>query len=139
MSIIKILNILLWDVIISNDRRNGEMAFVFESNKLAEDLKNYRKENGLQQEDMASKLSINRSTLSQIETGKLIPNRDQFGSICDLLKLEPKEYFYRKDNDPIIMMMGCLDNSDDEDSFRDVINRIKIRIKYIKLHQRIGG
>ena len=59
--------------------------------KLGERLYNYRRIKGLSQEDVASKLSVTRQTVSKWETDQTLPDLDKIESICELFEITTDE------------------------------------------------
>ena len=114
------------------------MTYVFNSSRFAQELKDFRTQRSISQEDLAANLNLSRSTISQIENGKTLPTREQLISICEKLDCGIEDFFYSENNDPVVFMMGNLTSSDRE-NLESVINRISIKMKYIKLHKRIGN
>jgi transcriptional regulator with XRE-family HTH domain len=113
------------------------MLTVFDKELLANELKTFRRENGLHQNELAEKLGLNRSTVSFFENQKQLPSTEVLNRICDLLG-KPAEYFFvQEKEDPVVFMMGKMDESD-KDTLAKVIERIKVRKKYISLIKRIG-
>jgi DNA-binding XRE family transcriptional regulator len=113
------------------------MLTVFDKELLATELITFRNNNGLRQNELASKLGLNRSTVSFFENQKQLPSTEVLNRICDLLG-KPVDYFFvQKNEDPVVLMMGKMDESD-KDTLAKVIERIKVRKKYISLSKRIG-
>lgn len=67
---------------------NGEIAA-----KIGAKVKQYRENLKIQQEEMAGKLGISRSSLSLIESGKQEPNLDTLAKIAQITKLDLREIF----------------------------------------------
>ena len=119
------------------NNRGGVQTTVFDKELLANELKTFRRENGLHQNELAEKLGLNRSTVSFFENQKQLPSTEVLNRICDLLG-KPAEYFFvQEKEDPVVFMMGKMDESD-KDTLAKVIERIKVRKKYISLIKRIG-
>ncbi|MBR0479171.1 MAG: helix-turn-helix transcriptional regulator [Solobacterium sp.] len=55
-------------------------------------LKSKRQETGLTQEQLSFKLGFDRSTISRIETGKVLPTDEQTTLICQYFELDPSDY-----------------------------------------------
>mgnify|MGYP000333152946 CR=1 FL=1 len=53
-------------------------------------IKELRKEKGLSQGDLASKIGITGPSLSQIETGNSKPKKSTLSKICDELQITPE-------------------------------------------------
>jgi DNA-binding XRE family transcriptional regulator len=113
------------------------MLTIFDKELLANELKVYREKSGLRQSELASKLGLNRSTISFFENQKQLPSTEVLNKICDLLGKSAEYFFVQKDRDPVLLMMGKMDESDKE-TLSKVIERIKVRKKYISLSKRIG-
>lgn len=118
-------------------RRGVEMLTLFDKKTLANELKVYRKRNGLQQSELANKLGLNRSTISFFENQKQLPSTEVLNKICDLLGRSVEYFFVQQNKDPLVLMMGRMDEAD-KDTLSRVIERIKVRKKYISLSKRIG-
>ena len=54
-------------------------------NEIGENIKNYRKEAGMTQEELAEKVGITRAYLSEIERGKKDPSYSKVKKISDIL------------------------------------------------------
>ena len=52
-------------------------------------LKDLRKERGLSQVDLASKVGVQNAYISQIESGKRVPTFETFEDICKALEIPP--------------------------------------------------
>ena len=57
----------------------------FDSKDFGERLKNYRIQKGLSQENMATLLNKNRSTIARYETGEILPDVRDISIICEEL------------------------------------------------------
>lgn len=113
------------------------MMAVFDRKKLAESLKSYRDKSNLTQKELSNRLGVNRSTIGVIESEAQSPSMDVLNKICELLGKNIDYFFTRENRDPIIMMMGKL-VEDDKGTLIRVIERIKVRKKYISLNKRLG-
>jgi len=105
----------------------------FNSNQFALDLKAYRA-NRTQQE-VADELGIHRSTLSQLENEKMIPTLETLRFFCEKTGNPLDTYFIREEQDPVLLMMGKMLDSD-KDNLMEVLDRISIRQKYIAINKR---
>ena len=85
------------------------MLTVFDKELLANELKTFRRENGLHQNELAEKLGLNRSTVS-FRNQKQLPSTEVLNRICDLLE-NLRNTLYRKKEDPVVFMMGKMDES----------------------------
>ncbi len=54
---------------------------------------NLRKSKGLTQEKFAEILKIKRSTLGAYEEGRSLPRIKEFLEMCDLFKVNPKDFY----------------------------------------------
>lgn len=105
----------------------------FNSEKFSVDLKGYRANRS--QQEIADELGIHRSTLSQLENGKLIPSLENLRVFCEKTNKKFDSYFLREEQDPVLLMMGKMKGSDKE-NLMEVLNRISIRQKYIAINKR---
>lgn len=105
----------------------------FNGEKFCADLIKFRGDES--QTSFASKLGVNRSTLSLLENGKQIPSIDILSQLCNLGAVEPNDYFEEIYNDSLIYLMGSLEDEDKE-KIEDLIERIKIKEKYDYLVRR---
>jgi len=111
------------------------MGIYFNQDNFIKKLKEFR--GACKQEEIANILEISRPTLSMLENGKQIPNLDMLMKICNKLKINPNAFFYQEEQSPLVMMMGQLKESDQE-NFREVMDRIAIRQKYFAIAKRCG-
>lgn len=109
------------------------MNIYFNSDLFINDLKNYRK--AKTQSQLAEELEINRATVSQLENGKQFPTLEVIQRFCSLNGVNVQKYFVEENQDPIMLLMGRLID-EDKPKLSDVMERIKIRLKYIELMKR---
>ena len=64
--------------------------------KLGENILNYRKKNGLSQEELGEKVDVTRQTISNWELGETSPNSDQLKALSQALNVSIDELL---DND----------------------------------------
>lgn len=76
------------------------MANINEKSLFGLRIKNYRLSNGYTQDEFCSKIGIDVTTLSKIETGKNFPSFETLSSLIRILKVEPNEFldFARHEN-----------------------------------------
>ena len=72
----------------------------FDMPKFAQDIIAKRKELGLVKSVMAEKLQLNLLTLDRYENNKSIPRPDHLYQICQMLRLDPKDYHTTHQNQP---------------------------------------
>ncbi|HEY9060077.1 MAG TPA: helix-turn-helix transcriptional regulator [Pseudobacteroides sp.] len=113
------------------------MLTVFDRDLLANELKSFREKNDLKQTELAERLGLNRTTISFFENKQQSPSTEVLNKICELINKPIDVFFVRENKDPLLMMMGKMEVSDKETLLR-VIDRIKIRKKYISLSNRLG-
>jgi transcriptional regulator with XRE-family HTH domain len=107
----------------------------FNIDLFARRLREYRSEKS--QSDIAQELGINRSTISLLENGKLIPTLDVLQSFCERIGASLDDFFYKDDKNPILLMMGQMEEIDQQ-RLENVLQRIEIRQKYIAINKRCG-
>ena len=90
------------------------------------------------QNDFASKLNINRSTLSLLETGKQLPSLEVLNTFCEMGGYSIDDYFEKQSNQSIIFLMGSLSENDVE-SVKKIMEKIKIKEKYEILARRCAN
>lgn len=61
---------------------------------LANNIKKYRKIQGITQEEMAKEIGISRSALSRIETGSYFPSANTMRKISDYFNVPIGEIFF---------------------------------------------
>jgi transcriptional regulator with XRE-family HTH domain len=76
---------------------------------VAKNIKKYRERAGLAQKDLAEKLNINVSAISNYETGISSPSIDKLAIICDVLNVRPT------------VMMGLVDEYADRQTEADAL------------------
>lgn len=113
------------------------MLTVFDKDLLAMELKSYRTNNGLKQSELATILGLNRSTISFFENQQQLPSTEVLNRLCDLIGKPVEHFFVQEKKDPLMLMMGKMEESD-KDTLIKVIERIKVRKKYISLSKRLG-
>jgi transcriptional regulator with XRE-family HTH domain len=57
----------------------------------AANLRRWRYEKGLSQEDLADRANINRTYISKLETGQTYAGLEIIGKLADVLEIEPAE------------------------------------------------
>jgi len=65
----------------------------FSREKLAETIRNRRKQLGLTQQELAERTGINRSMLCRLEKQDYVPSVDQLSRLADVLGFDPAEMF----------------------------------------------
>lgn len=65
----------------------------FNKKEFGERLKKYRKDKGLSQENLATAIGKNASTIGRFENGKLIPDAEQIFLLCRELEIDEQELF----------------------------------------------
>lgn len=68
----------------------------FNSKVFGENLKRYREQKGLSQQNLAESIGKNRTTISRFEQGTLLPNAKEISIICDELGIYESDLFNRK-------------------------------------------
>ena len=112
------------------------MAYFFESETFAAALKDYRIKNKLTQEVLAKELDIARPTINLFENQKAKPTREQIEKICTRIEMPISQFFLEKQTDPLLYMMGSLNQRDDREVLVKILERIDIRNRYILLSRR---
>jgi DNA-binding XRE family transcriptional regulator len=87
------------------------------------------------QSTFAEKLNIKRPTLSLLENGKQLPTLDILSRVCELSGKKTDDYFWESRRDPLVFLMGSLDESDKK-RIADMVTRISIKEKYELLSKR---
>ena len=64
-------------------------------------LRDIRNEKNLSQEQLASKLLMNQSKYSRIESGKILPNLQDLNSICNFFQIQHKDILSENNNQTI--------------------------------------
>lgn len=67
----------------------------FDSKTFGENIRKYRKEKGVSQENLANKLNKNKATISRYESGELLPNAEEINLICNELEIYESDLFNR--------------------------------------------
>ncbi len=67
----------------------------FDSKLFGENIKKYRNEKGLSQQNLADLIHKNRTTISRFENGELLPNAEEIKIICDELGIYESDLFNR--------------------------------------------
>jgi transcriptional regulator with XRE-family HTH domain len=57
----------------------------------ARNLRRWRRERGISQEDLAYSAEVNRTYLSKLESGHSYPGLEIIGKLADVLEIEPAE------------------------------------------------
>ncbi|HOJ11787.1 MAG TPA: helix-turn-helix transcriptional regulator [Clostridiales bacterium] len=110
------------------------MIINFNSELFVQKLKEFK--GNKSQNDVANELGINnRSTISLLENGKQIPSLEVLQKLCEKVNLPVDTFFMKETQSPVLMMMGQLKETD-RSKLENVINRIKIREKYIAISKR---
>lgn len=65
----------------------------FQLSDFAQTIKNTRKTEKLSQQDLARKTGMNRTVISRLEAGEYSPSIPQLEALCDVLRLEPTDYY----------------------------------------------
>lgn len=121
---------------MTNTNRGGNKMIVrFDGDKFSQTLRNYR--GNKSQGDVAKELKTNRTTISLLENNKQIPTLEILKKCCEMTNSTIDSFFIKEDNDPIMMMMGQVKHSDKQ-NLLNVLERIKIREKYIAIAKRCG-
>jgi len=87
------------------------------------------------QNDVADELNIKRPTLSLLENGKQLPTLEILTKICSKVDMSIDSFFIKEEQNPVLLMMGQLRESD-QPKLNNVMERIKIREKYIAIGKR---
>lgn len=66
---------------------------VFNKRDFGEKLRKFRKEKGLSQENLASVIGKNATTIGRFENGKLLPDAEQIYLLCNELGIEENDLF----------------------------------------------
>ena len=66
---------------------------------LSEQIKKFRKEKNMKQEELAKKLGKSKSVISNWEKGINKPDADTIAELCKILKITPNQLFNWKEND----------------------------------------
>ena len=105
----------------------------FNKELFAKHLREYRGEKS--QTETAEILGINRATISLLENKKVVPTLEVITGFCEKNNSNIESYFIQLENEPIILMMGKLKETD-KPLLANVIDRIKIRDRYISINRR---
>ena len=68
----------------------------FDSKLFGENIKKYRKINGLSQENLATRLNKSIGTISRFESGELLPNAEEIHILCDEFGISEADLFERQ-------------------------------------------
>lgn len=109
------------------------MAVIFNGDRFSQELKNYRGKKS--QSDVATELETNRATISLLENNKQIPTLEILKKFCEIANFNVDTFFIKEQNDPVMMMMGQVKPADKE-KLLTVLERIKIRERYIAIAKR---
>lgn len=67
----------------------------FDSKLFGENIKKYRTEKGLSQQNLADLIHKNRATICRFENGELLPNAEEINIICDELEIYESDLYDR--------------------------------------------
>lgn len=67
----------------------------FDSKTFGKNIKKYRNEKGLSQQNLADLINKNRATICRFENGELLPNAEEISIICDELGIYESDLFNR--------------------------------------------
>lgn len=110
------------------------MAIIHFNNELFKKIfKEYRGEKS--QKEIAEELGLGRSMVSLLENGKQIPTLEMLKKVCEKTNKDLNDFFLKEQEDPILMLMGQLRESDKE-NLQEVLKRISIREHYIAINKR---
>lgn len=70
--------------------------------ELNERIKKYRKEAGLSQEDLASKIYVSRTLITKYESGSVFPTQENLEKIADALGLKVEDLLSDKEKNEIV-------------------------------------
>lgn len=70
--------------------------------ELNEKIKKYRKEAGLSQEDLASKIYVSRTLITKYESGSVFPTQENLEKIADALGLKVEDLLSNKEKNEIV-------------------------------------
>jgi DNA-binding XRE family transcriptional regulator len=113
------------------------MAYIFESEAFAKALREYREYKKVTQKGLADQLEIARPTINLLENQKTKPTREQLEKICTQIKQPIEAFFYQAQTEPLLYMMGSLNDHEDQDILVQTWERIEIRNRYILLNKRV--
>lgn len=68
----------------------------FDAKIFGENIKKYRNEKGLSQQNLADLINKSRATICRFENGELLPNAEEINVICDELGIYESDLFNRK-------------------------------------------
>jgi transcriptional regulator with XRE-family HTH domain len=113
---------------------------------IAEQIKKIRKEQGLSQQDVADKLSMNRVQYNRIETGKSDPTMNILQRIASVLDISVVEFFEAKKNDtevhtvnePLLQKVRLLEELDEVQK-NSICNMIDTAIANKRLKQALSN
>ena len=105
----------------------------FNKELFAKHLREYRGEKS--QAEISEILGINRATISLLENKKVVPTLEVITGFCEKNNSNIDSYFIQNENEPIMLMMGKLKETD-KPLLANVIDRIKIRDRYISINKR---
>lgn len=105
----------------------------FNKELFTQKLKEFR---GLRsQNDVADELNIKRPTLSLLENGKQLPTLEILTKVSTKTDMPIDNFFIKDEQNPVLLMIGQLRESD-RPRLSNVMERIKIREKYIAISKR---
>ena len=67
----------------------------FDAKIFGENIKKYRNEKGLSQQNLADLINKSRATICRFENGELLPNAEEINVICDELGIYESDLFKR--------------------------------------------
>ena len=67
---------------------------------ICEQVRYYRKKNGMEQKELAQMLGITRSAVTNWEKGRARPDIDLIPRLCEILKITPYELLQMEDQNP---------------------------------------
>ena len=68
----------------------------FDAKIFGENIRKYRNEKGLSQQNLADLINKSRATICRFESGELLPNAEEINVICDELGIYESDLFNRK-------------------------------------------
>jgi transcriptional regulator with XRE-family HTH domain len=105
----------------------------FNKELFAQKLKEYKGTKS--QNDIADELDIKKPTLSLLENGKQLPTIEMLTKVCLYLNMSIDSFFIKEEQNSIPLMRRQLGDSD-KLKLNNVMERIKIREKYIAINRR---
>ena len=71
--------------------------------ELHEKIRNHRKEKGLSQEELASKIYVSRTLISKYENGSVFPTEDNLAKLAEVFEIDPKELMSDQEKNEIVI------------------------------------